>query len=65
VYIPIINRHLSNWVNAWVHHPLTSEKNHTPMQLWIKGLQTAVQKDSTVAREAFQVSTHGAQTLNP
>lgn len=38
VYLPMINKHLQTWKNAWVHHPLSTEKNKTPMQLWISGL---------------------------
>ena len=40
-FLPIINRHLKNWKDAWVHHPLRTERNKTPMQLWIGGLQAA------------------------
>ena len=39
VFLPIINRHLSNWKNAWVHYPLHTERNKTPMQFWISGRQ--------------------------
>ena len=38
VYLPMINKHLQTWKNAWVHHPLSTEKNKTPMQLWVSGL---------------------------
>jgi hypothetical protein len=41
VFLPIINRHLDNWRKAYVHHPLSSEKNKSPMQLWISGLAEA------------------------
>lgn len=41
VFLPIINRHLNSWKDAWVHHPLRTERNKTPMQLWISGLQEA------------------------
>lgn len=41
VFLPIINRHLHNWKAAWVHHPLRTEENRSPMQLWIRGLQAA------------------------
>jgi len=37
VYLPMINKHLQTWKNAWVLHPLSTEKNKTPMQLWISG----------------------------
>lgn len=35
VYLPMINKHLKTWKAAWVHHPLRTEKNKSPMQLWI------------------------------
>ena len=31
IYLPIINRNLTNWRNAWSHHPLRTEKNLSPM----------------------------------
>ena len=38
IYLLMINSHLQTWKNAWIHHPLSTEKNKTPMQLWIGGL---------------------------
>ena len=40
-FLPIINKHLTSWKNAWVYHPLRTEKNKSLMQLWIRGLQEA------------------------
>lgn len=39
VYLPILNRHLTNWKSAWSHHPLRTEKNQSPLQLWIRGIR--------------------------
>ena len=55
VFLPVINSHLTNWKSAWVHHPLRSEKNRTPMQLWIAGLQRLWGTESTISTEVFQV----------
>ena len=33
----VINRKLKSWVNAWIRHPLSSEHNQTPLQLWVRG----------------------------
>ena len=33
----IINQKLKAWVNAWIRHPLSSEHNQTPIQLWVRG----------------------------
>ena len=38
VYIPRISRHLSVWTDAWNMQPLQTENNHTPRQLWTRGL---------------------------
>lgn len=38
VYLPMINQHLETWKASWVHHPLGTESNKSPMQLWIGGL---------------------------
>ena len=40
---------------AWAHHPLRTERNKTPMQLWIMGLQCLLGTGSTVAGEVFEV----------
>jgi len=38
IYLAMLNKHLQTWRDAWVHHPLRTEGNKTPMQLWIGGL---------------------------
>ena len=55
-FLPVINRHLTNWKNAWIHHPLRSERYSTPMQLWIRGLNGIWVSESTIDREIFQVN---------
>ena len=55
-FLAVINRHLANWKNAWIYHPLRSERNSTPMQLWIRGLHSIWGSESTIDREVFQVN---------
>ena len=55
IFLPLINNHLTSWKDAWIRHPLSSEKNKTPLQLWIQGLNAISMTNSTVAREVFQV----------
>ena len=38
VYLPRINQHLSMWKDAWNMHTLRTEGNHTPLQLWTRGM---------------------------
>ena len=40
VYIPLINRHLRCFAEGWCHHRIRTEKNKTPLQLWISGMMT-------------------------
>lgn len=41
VYLPVINRHLKTWRDTWINHPIRTERNRTPLQLWVTGLQLA------------------------
>ena len=38
LFVPIINEKLSSFVEAWNHHPLSTEGNLTPMQLYVSNL---------------------------
>ena len=33
----LINHKLNEWVDAYISHPLNSEHNLTPIQLWVQG----------------------------
>ena len=46
VYIPRINDALNKFLNAWNHHPLSSMRNLSPIQLWIAGLSRDCNEDS-------------------
>lgn len=52
VYLPMINQHLETWKASWVHHPLRTESNKSPMQLWIGGLH-ATQFGLAMLRNAW------------
>ena len=38
VFLPRINNALNHFAEAWNCHPLSSERNMSPVQLWISGL---------------------------
>ena len=54
VFIPRINRHLSEWKQAWIMHPMSSEQNRTPYQLWTSGMQQLAHSSAPVAVEMFK-----------
>jgi hypothetical protein len=39
VFLKEINYCLSRWVEAWIRHPLRTEHNRSPLQLWITGMR--------------------------
>ena len=61
VYIPRINRQLQMWKEAWMKHPLRSEMNLSPEQLWTAGLQNIRMSGSLVATEYFSNMTDVSQ----
>ena len=38
VFLPRINRAIESFVLAWNHHPVGTERNWTPLQMWINGM---------------------------
>ena len=57
VYIPRINRHLTSWREAWNKHPLRTEHNLTPEQLWTSGLRRIATSGNQIANEVFEHTT--------
>ena len=57
IFIPRINRHLEEWKQAWLMHPMSSEHNQTPYQLWTSGMQQLSGAAALLGNEMFsQVS---------
>ena len=54
VFLPRINQHLQQWRRAWLSHPMSSENNKTPHQLWTEGIQRIAPTSSCVAVEMFE-----------
>ena len=40
VYLPLLNRKLEQFKCTWSHHPLRTEHNQTPHQLWLSGIMS-------------------------
>ena len=38
IFVPVIQTQLDIFLDGWAHHPLRTERNRTPLQLWILGL---------------------------
>ena len=52
IFLPRINHAVNQFLEAWNHHPLSSMRNLSPIQLWISGLsQIPVDEEITEVRE--------------
>ena len=54
VFLPRINQHLEKFCEGWNNHPLRTEKNKSPNQLWIHGLHRIVGSGSTIDKELWE-----------
>lgn len=57
VYIPRISRHLSEFSQGWNNHGLSTERNKTPIQLWISGMFDMASSNHRAAREMWEPRT--------
>ena len=53
VFVPQINCALTYWKNVWVRHPIRSEHNMSPEQLWAFGLESITGSEMRIAQEIF------------
>ena len=54
VFIPRINRHLREWKQAWIMHPMSSVHNQTPYQLWTSGILELAGTSTLASTEIFE-----------
>ena len=48
IFLPRINQVLQNWRLSYCHHPIRTERNQTPLQLWTRGLSQGVGDDDAL-----------------
>ena len=53
VYKPYINYAIQLFVDAWCSHPMRSEHNQTPSQLWISGMLNNSTSGMRVTEELY------------
>lgn len=55
VFVPRLNQQLVQFMHAWNNHPLRTERNLTPLQLWAQGIQTANPDIEEEIAEGFSI----------
>ena len=53
VYLPRINRALTEFVEQWNQHPVSTEENRSPYQLWVSGMLASANSLSTAVRDVI------------
>lgn len=65
VYIPIINRSLSQFKEAYNNHPLSTERNMTPAQLWTNDVLRPENSNRTPARQIMDPASLQSYGIDP
>ena len=53
VYLPRINRALTEFVEQWNQHPVSTEESRSPYQLWVSGMLASANSLSTAVRDVI------------
>ena len=53
VYKPYINYTIKLFIDAWSSHPLRTERNRSPVQLWVEGMMVNAGSGLTVTEELY------------
>ena len=58
IFLPVIQTQLDIFRDGWAHHPLRTEGNRTPLQLWILGLDNMYSQnpDNVAVNSVHEVS---------
>ncbi|CAL8406534.1 unnamed protein product [Arctogadus glacialis] len=63
VYLPEIQNRLEQFRQAWNLHPLRTENNRTPTQLWTEGMLRNIATDSTAVNNVFGENPYSDQNI--
>ena len=57
MFLPVIQKQLDLFREGWAHHPLRTEGNRTPQQLWIMGIHQMISQnqDHAAVTGVFEV----------
>ena len=66
VYVDLINDALKEFVGQWNNHPVTTENNLSPQQLWIRGMVSLQNSGYSAVESVVQdISNYGIDVGGP
>ena len=51
--LPRINRALAEFTEQWNQHPVSTEENQSPYQLWVSGMLTSANSNCTAVQDVI------------
>ncbi len=65
VYLDLINDAIVQFVQQWNNHPISTESNFSPQQLWIRGIISQVNSRSTAVQDIVHPVNYGIDEGGP
>ena len=55
VFLPRINHSLEQFISMWNHHPLGTESNKSPLQLWLTGTHPTEDREYSLIQVCIEI----------
>ena len=65
VYVDLVNLALKEFSDQWNSHPLSTETNYSPQQLWVAGMVSQSNSRSTAVQDVVNLTNYGIEEGGP
>lgn len=65
VYVDLINETLKQFSMQWNNHPISTECNYSPRQLWVRGMVSQHRSTSTAVNDVVSLANYGIEENGP
>ena len=65
VYLDLINEALNEFCGEWNNHPLTTQTNFSPQQMWVRGMVMLCNSSFTAVQDVIDPSNYGVDEDGP
>ena len=65
MYLDLINEALNEFLGEGSNHPMTTETNFSPQQLWVRGLVLVSDSQSIAVQDVVQLFSYGIDEVGP
>lgn len=65
VYLDLVNEALRQFTIEWNNHPISTESNFSPRQLWVRGMVAQSNITSTAVQDVVNLTNYGIEENGP